>query len=236
MLRSSAAFAVVIASAGFAQAGVATFSATEGARAASARFESSGFTLTVTLTNTASADVTAPDQVLTAVFFNAASLSAPLTPVSAMVAGGSTVLFGAGEGVGGANVGGEWAYRSGISGPRGTSYGISSSGLGDFGPSDRFPGNNLQGPESPDGLQFGITSAGDNPTTGNTPVTGTNALIKNSVVFTFTGLPAGFDVNSITSVNFQYGTSYSEPNIPAPAASVALGGLALAALRRRRSL
>jgi hypothetical protein len=41
--------------------------------------------------------------------------------------------------------------------------------------------------DSPDGLQYGITSGSDNPSTGNAAVTGANALIQNSVVFTFSG-------------------------------------------------
>ena len=67
-----------------------------------------------------------------------------------------------------------------------------------------------------DGLQYGLTSAGDNPLTGNAAVTGGFALIKNSVVFTLSGLLEGFDpaaLGSITNVNFQYGTNLTEPNV-----------------------
>jgi hypothetical protein len=131
-------------------------------------------------------------------------------------------------------VGGEWAYKGGISGPDGTAYGISSSGLGLFGPADRFPGSNLEGPDSPGGLEYGITTAGDNPATGNTPVTGSNALIQNSIVVTLGGVPAGFDpAASISDVLWQYGTGLNEPRIPEPA-SVALMLLAATAVRRRR--
>jgi hypothetical protein len=63
-------------------------------------------------------------------------------------------------------VGGEWAYKAGIHGPHGQDYGISSTGLDIFGSSGRFPGPNLQGPNAVDGLQFGITSAGDDPASG----------------------------------------------------------------------
>ena len=76
--------------------------------------------------------------------------------------------------------------------------------------------------------------AGNDPATGNTPVTGTNALNKNSVVFTLSGLPAGFDLDCITNVNWQYGTSLTEPNIPEPASALLLGIGACALVRRRR--
>jgi hypothetical protein len=171
-----------------------------------------GTTLEVTLTNTSLADVMQPVDVLTAVFFTLAGTSS-LTRMSAVLDPGSLVLFGSTDP--GSVVGGEWAYKSGLSGaPLGATAGISSSGLGLFGPSNRFPGSDLQPPASPDGLQYGITSAGDNPLTGNTPVTGTNALIQNAVVFELGGLPATYITENITNVSFQYGTALSEPNVP----------------------
>jgi hypothetical protein len=152
-----------------------------------------------------------PIDVLTAVFFTLPGDPA-LIRLSAVLASGSSVLFG-GTDTGGV-VGGEWAYKSGLSGaPLGATAGISSVGLGLFGPSDRFPGSDLQPPPSPDGLQYGITSAGDNPSTGNTPVTGTNALIQNAVVFTL-GLPDTYTLEDLARVSFQYGTSLGEPNVP----------------------
>ena len=114
-------------------------------------------------------------------------------------------------------------YRSGLSGaPGGAGQGISSTGLGLFGPFDLFPGSNLQGPASPDGLQYGITSAGDNPLTGNTPVTasGMNDLIQNAVAFKLTGLPGGFTLSDISNVSFLYGTSLP---VPEPATLWLLG-------------
>ena len=36
-------------------------------------------------------------------------------------------------------------------------------------------------------------------------------MIKNAVVFTLGGLPGGFNVESISNVYFQYGTSLDEP-------------------------
>ncbi len=174
---------------------------------------------------------------LTALFFTidgAGTVS--LTPESAIIGPGSVILFGPNDPAG--IVGGEWAYRPDPM--LGFTAGISSAGFDIFSAGDRFPGPNLQGPESPDGLQYGLTSAGDDPATGNAPMTGANALIKNSVVVRLGGIPTGLDLNRIDEVWFQYGTDLCDPAfwgepIPAPGAAVvlAMGGLAACARRRR---
>ncbi|MBI5762697.1 MAG: PEP-CTERM sorting domain-containing protein [Planctomycetes bacterium] len=210
-----------------------TFSASSGNLAASATFEVVAGKLQVTLRNTSPSDVMVPADVLTGVFFDIVGGGPTLTPDSAILGIGSIVVFGSTDP--GNVVGGEWAYAASLAGaPNGATRGISSSGLGLFG-NGNFPGSNLQGPTSTDGLQYGITSAGDNTATGNTPVTGTNALIKNSVVFTLTGIGGDFNPAAVIgNVSFQYGTSLSEPNIPEPATAgmAALG--AACAFRRRR--
>lgn len=203
-----------------------------GSLSASANFSLSGNTLTVTLTNTSGADVLVPTQVLTAVFF---SSNGTLIPVSALLGPGSTVLF-ASQPAGG-NVGGEWAYGAGLSGPNGATQGISSSGFGLFG-SSNFNGPDLAPPDAVDGGNYGITSAGDNPATGNAEVTGNVPLIQNQVVFTMT-VADGFTLDSITNVSFQYGTSLDDTNIPGvpePASMVLLGSglVGLAATLRKR--
>lgn len=237
--------AVVAASVGVVNTSEAavTYSGVSGSLSASVTFAQSGNNLVVTLTNTSTADVTKSAEVLTAVFFDVAG-SLSLTRVSAVVAAGSgvfTVPSGAAGPVGAnGNVGGEWSALANLSGaPSNAKYGISSSGLDLFGPGNRFDTTqNLQGPTSPDGIQYGITSAGDNLTTqqGN-GLQGEN-LIKNSVVFTFSGITGTFDFGRISNVSFQYGTSLgSEPNIPGvvptPGAVALLAGAGLA-LRRRR--
>lgn len=200
-------------------------------RSASVEFTVSGNRLYVELTNTSTQDVLRPTDVLTGVFFRA-SRDKCLDPFAATLCRGSRVYFGPD---GGGNVSGEWAYRGDLAGaPMGMTHGISSSGLGLFGPHDLFGGINLEGPLSPDGLNYGITSFGDDLTTGNTPVTGGVPLIKNTVCFTFT-CAEGFDPSAITHAYFQYGTSLSEPGFEAPSpGALSLLGLGGALARRRR--
>jgi len=215
-----------------------SFSGISGNLAASATFDTAPLDathgkLTVTLTNTSDSDVMVPADVLTAVFFDAGAYS--FTPLSALLASGSTVFFGPD---GGGNVGGEWAYLGGLSGaPHGASAGISSSGLSPLFGAANFNGPNLDGNSNGAlaGLNFGILSAGDNTATGNQKVTGGVPLIKNSVVFTLSYFTAsGFSLSAISNVSFQYGTALNEPNvqtlaIPAPAA-VLLGLIGLIGL------
>lgn len=198
-------------------------SLSSGSRAASADFSVSGTALTIVLTNTSTSDVMDPTEVLIALFFDVEGIGA-LTPSSALLSGGSTVFFGPD---GGGNVGGEWAYASGLAGaPNGATEGISSAGFGLFGAAN-FGGANLNGPISVNGLNYGITSAGDNTATGNAAVTGNAPLIKNQVTFTLTnsGL-SGFvpSADNITTVSFQYGTSLTDVNlVPEPASLFLLG-------------
>ena len=106
---------------------------------------------------------------------------------------------------------GEWAYAFASSDlAYGTNYGISSSGLGIFGPPDLFPnGTNLAGPITPDGVQYGITTKNDTAANDNGGLSG-NPLISNQVMFALSGLPRGFDVSSISDVTFHNGTALNE--------------------------
>jgi hypothetical protein len=207
------AAAVVVFGAVTAKAIPVTFSGSLDSLSASASFDKSGTNLLVTLANTSGSDVGNPSQVLTAVFFSLAGDPA-LTPVSAVLTPGSIVYFGTTDPDG--VVGGEWAYKKGfLIDPTVGTQGNSSVGLEIFGPADLFPGTNLQGPDSPDGIQYGLTSPVDDPTIGNAAVTGQFPLIKSSVDFVLSGLPGGFDPNTdISKVYFQYGTDLTEPRFP----------------------
>lgn len=224
-------------------AGSVTFSFSNGARSASAEFDSSGNNLVVTLTNTSSADAQAPIDILTGIYFDLAS-DPLLTRISAVIPTGSAVLLdGTGADVTPTDriVGGEWAYLNNLTLLASANAGISSSGFGIFGPHDLFPGPNLQGPTSPGGLEFGIAPAGDNLLTGNGGLAGRD-LIQNSVVFTlggFTGEPDALIHHAV----FQYGTALDEPHftviVPEPSSWVllvlGLTGLACYGWRRHAS-
>lgn len=211
------------------------FYSSGGTRSASATFEVVAGNLQVTLTNTSAADALVPADILTAIFFDITG-SPTLSRDSAVLGSGSSVTNGGTTDAGG-GVGGEWAFAdvSSFSSivPGFASYGIGSAGFGVFGPGDLFPGSNLSGPISPDGIQYGITSAGDNPATGNMPLL-TQPLIRNAVVFTLGGVAPNFDPSlGITNLTFVYGTSL--PVIPEPASVLMFGaGLGLIGLLCRR--
>ena len=203
-----------------------------------------GGQLQITLSNIGG-EVLAPNQVLTALFFNCTC--GTLTPISAVLGPGSTVFFDAqGQPLGGV-VGGEWAYGSGLALPGGATQGISSFGGGLFG-NPNFPGADLDPPTAVNGLNYGIVSAVDNLATGNAEVTGNVPLVQNSVVFVMGYTGSINPATAFSNVVFQYGTALTEPNIgggsgggsgqtlvPEPASLLLLGsGLFAAAYRVRR--
>ena len=227
------------------------FTATNGSNlTASATFDIVGGKLQVVLNNSSAFDVLVPSNVLTALFFNLLGGASTLG-----VAGGSatsngpTFMNGAQVNTAGTNVGGEWAY-AGVSSVilgAGTNAGISSSGFSLFGNAN-LNGPNLSGPVAVDGLQYGITSTGDNLATDNGGLAG-NEITKHSVIFLLNFAP-GFSLAQISNVSFQYGTALGDPRntctvncggppaneIPEPG-SAALAGLALlaaASVRRRK--
>jgi len=199
--------------------GVATFGFASNPRAAQAVFQPlAGGQLQVTLTNTSASDVMVPEEILTALFFDIGG-SPAMDPVNALLVPGSVVYKGSTPiAIPGGDVSGEWAYATEVP-TLPSEYCISSVGLDDLiGPKDRFNTSmNLAGPESPDGMQFGIVSDGDSSSTGNGGVAG-NAVIRNSVIFMFEGLPGDFSIESISKVYFHYGTSFTpfDDNPPQP--------------------
>jgi hypothetical protein len=217
-----------------------TFNGSSGALSASAKFDTSGTDLVITLTNTAAGDVVRPTDILTGVFFDLAGNPA-LSRTSVVLAPGSKVYknnvdLTPGSGI----ISGEYCYLGG--GPTlmwGAEQGVSAVGYGVFGPANRFPGGNVADHGNPPGgLDFGLSSAGDNPATHNG---GANrALVRNSVIFTLGGLPAGFNpIVDVTNVTFQYGTAMDEPHITVPepaSAGLLITAGAMLLLRRRRSL
>ena len=211
-LKTSNAIAmgVAIAAAGFASiAGAVTYTGSSGNLAASADFSIVGGQLQVILTNTSQSDVLVPADVLTAVlFYNFGA--ATFAPASAVLSGGSTVIYDPDGQPAGGVVGGEWAYASGFSGPGGANSGISSAGFGLFGNAN-FPGPDLSNPAAVNGLNYGIVSAGDNSATGNGGITGSGGLIKNQVTFLL-NITGQFSLTDIGKVSFQYGTALTEPN------------------------
>lgn len=235
-LKCAFVLASVFAGASSASASFLQLTASSGNLEATARFEvdpMDSSKLIITLTNSSTNDVLVPADVLTGVYWDITGPAFSLMTVSAVLNAGSVVHFDSPPA--GGVVGGEFAYAEGlVGGPGNADNGISSSGLGLFGNAN-FPGPNLDPPLAVDGLQYGIVSAGDNLATGNTPVTGSTPLIQSSVIFTLMGLPSGFNpAVSINNIQFQYGTSLSEPHFPTPGAAGLMGIAGLFIGRRRR--
>lgn len=197
-----------------------TFTGAQGSRSAVAAFELQGTNLVITLTNKSKVDQDVPADVLTALFFSLDG-SPALTRVSALLPSGVDVICGAGTAACGKPldniVGGEWAYKSGLNVTTGgltSEYGVSSTGVGLFAPADRFAGSNLQGPDEPNGVQFGIVSKAWLPAGDNGGLNG-SGFIRDSVIFTLSGLASDSDLAQLVrNVAFQYGTALIEPRIP----------------------
>ncbi len=202
-----------------------TVSTSQGNLSAEIGFDVSGTDLIVTVTATTPDDITGASQVLTAIFFDLPG-DPVLTPISALLPAGSTVMNGPD---GGGNVGGEWTYAVGDFAFLG-SEAISSSGLQLGFPSPNFNGDNLEGPDSVNGPQYALTSIFDDPSSyqgRNTP------LIMDTVVFTLGGLPGGITPQDVTNVRAAWGTSNPVPE-PGVALLFAVGALIVTARVRRR--
>jgi hypothetical protein len=212
-----------------------TMGLTNGSRSASAVFVNSGGQLVVTLTNTSTADALVPTDLLTAIFCDVAG-SPSLTTVSAVICATCSILNPPALATDpGGSVGGEWAYLGGGANLfAGANYGISSTGVGIFGAGDLFGGTNLSGPVDPDGPQYGITTAGDDPATGNGGLD--TPIIQNQVVFTLDGFGSLDPAATISNLTFLYGTALTEPSFQATCVAGCLTTTDVAAVPEPASL
>jgi hypothetical protein len=215
------------------------------ALAAQADFECTANQLIITLINTSPFPTEIPSELLSGVFFDIDG-DPTLTPVSVFLAGGSVVLNGVSDP--GGEVSGEWAYRGDIAGGyNGANYGLGVNAVDAFGVGDLFTGTNLDGPASPNGMNYGLVSVGGLGPNVNLPML-SEPLVWNAVVITLNH-NGDLSCDDIYNVGFQYGTSATQPFIPGdpgdppfpptvipePAsASLLLMGLAGLALRLRR--
>ena len=203
---------------------------------ASALFEISGSTLTMTLSNLGGSAGAAESLALSGVFFDLPT-GVTLTPASAAIPTGST--SGAkcsGPSCGPAtDVGGAFAYKSGSWEGHQGNHGISSGGYID---ADMAGGNFSSTPGSLDGLDFGIVA----PLTRDA-FDPASSLVEGEVVFTMTIAGGTLLESAISNVSFQYGTDLNEPRLPGgmvpavrlpePSVLLLFSLAAAAALRRR---
>lgn len=213
-----------------------TIPGSSGSLSASATFSLTGGVLTIVLTNTGAA-TTDPGGVLTALFFTP---GAALTPLTASLNNGSSVatVYNGTFPTGG-NVGGEWAYGSGLVGaPHSAIAGISSSGLSPLFGDSNFNGSNLTPPAALDGANWGIVAA--STTSTNNGFLNQSPYANNFTLFT---LSVEGNPNTLTlgNISFQYGTGLNEPNVPGvpiPPTVLLLGsgllGLIALGVRRRK--
>jgi hypothetical protein len=171
---------------------------------ASATFVLTNSDLVITLANTSTSDPNDPSDILTGVFLAIAG-DPKLKPVSADLGPGSTIIdHNLPLGFNG-NVSGEWAYRNDlVRAPDGDNEGISSTPLKWFGGRNLLSTKRIPGARALSEVQFGLTTLNDLPGNDDRALEG-RALIANSVVITFAGLPADFALSDISNVEFQYG-------------------------------
>lgn len=194
---------------------------------ASADITQVGNQMQIVLTNTASVAAPHNGQLLCGFFWDLAG-SPTLTPNASypVMTDGSDGYFPVS---GSGNLSEEWYYKKQSGGPHGADYGIGSVGFGFFGANDAFAGGHhpLAG-----GGDYGIApDAGFNGTF--------SPVVHNSLTFRL-DLPQSYtvDQSTMTNFSFQYGTDFSETNVPVPEpasmAALAIGAAALLNRARRR--
>lgn len=201
-----------------------TFTGLSGNLSAEALFSISGNNLTITLTNTATVAPNDPTNTLTGLFFSFNGSNPTLTPVSATIPVGSSIVQPDKCDVSttcatDTNVGGEFIFDTGPfsgGGAPSAEFGIASAGY-ISGSSGNFGGPNLDDPAAPDGINFGIVPSSFTAGAANGGLD-KDPLIRNSVVFVLSGV-SGFLESAISGVSFQYGTAFGEPNVPSSSTS-----------------
>jgi len=222
----------------------------DGSHAARATFDVVGSELTIILENLASSGASVPVDLLTGLWFDLSDPSV-LTGGSVKLMSGAWIISpdkansdddGGGDGV--ETIGGE----SFVSGEFGIETGaavtalnplanvvIANAGLGDLvGVDDVFAGDDLDTPESPDGMNYGIAPLSGLASDANTGIK-KEPLIAGGVVITL-DLRGDLSLSDISNVTFNYGTDANPTVIPAPgAAGLAIAGFALIGWCRRRA-
>jgi hypothetical protein len=179
-----------------------TFTGSDSTHSASATFDVSGTNLVVTLSNLYSNGnfQFVQTDVLTAVYFNVNG-KPTLATVSANVPASSTIWHPDGT-----NVGQNWQYLQNNSGLGSTvtqDYGISSTGLGIFGPSGNFSSNGQHLDGGGWGLMPQTTANFGHAQFDTTP------FVQSTAVFKLSGFGSNL-LSDIGNVEFQYGTSLTE--------------------------
>lgn len=208
---------------------------------ASATFQVSGSDLVIILSNTSTGNPGYHNPDLLEGLFFSSSTNLLLSPVSATLTPGSSLVDGsipAGE-----TLGDQWQFRhSGAGFSNGTistsdAYAIGAAGFTGIFSSGNFGSNS----QNVGGLGYGIVGTDWNAATASHGTLNLGPFEDNSVTFTLSGLPAGFDpYTAISSVTFAYGTAPDsllngdclrcDVRVPEPAtiAMFALGVLGLA--------
>jgi hypothetical protein len=259
-MKNKFLIALILGMALVATPALASVSFTDGI--SSAIFDLSGTTLTVDVSQTAYAGTVggagvADGNLLTAVFWYTPTAefgSVTGGAGGAAVATGSSVIqWPSGQGTAPTDLGAEYAYKSNLAAAlAGSNFpdanqGISNAGLGVFGSANQWvPNQSLntfqagdQSNQGPDGSDFIFVPASYSPGDGNPEVDG-DILVQYEMLFTLT-VPAGFNLNDIDHVGFNYGTALNPGGfvpIPIPPSAWLLGsgllGLAGLGWRRRR--
>ncbi|HXJ02925.1 MAG TPA: XDD4 family exosortase-dependent surface protein [Micropepsaceae bacterium] len=183
--------------------------------AASVSIDVSGSNLVIVLTDTSTTNTGyQPPDALLGIFFNMAP-NLTLTPLSAALTSGSTVL---GTIPAGNTLGDYWQYKFSSTGFTQTNspflsvpdkYGISATGIQLFGPGGNFGSNPTIPINGVDGAIVG-TDYNDATANGGMTTSGHGPFEQDSITLTLSisSLPPGFDPSTaITDLSFIYGTA-----------------------------